>query len=98
MSDGKLLRKSDMVKGGSDQVFYSFDEKSGRPAEVQGSMGSAEATLRFGNTRPALEGKFKIKNSEGKEVEVATAFEMLKKRLKDSRQKRRRNTQAYIRA
>ncbi|MBI3355113.1 MAG: molybdopterin-dependent oxidoreductase [Nitrospirae bacterium] len=78
-NDGKLLRKSDMAKGGSDQIFYFLDEKTGRPAEVQGSMGSAESTLRLGNSRPVLEGRFKIKNSEGKEIEVTTAFEQLKK-------------------
>lgn len=79
LSDGKLLRKSDVVKGGSEQVFYFWDEKSSRAVEAPGSMGSSELTLRLGEIKPALEGAFKIKTSDGKEIEVTTAFEMLKK-------------------
>ena len=79
LSDGKLLRNSDMLKGGNEQVFYFFDEKTSRPVKAQGSMGSKEPTLRLGEIRPALEGVFKVKNSEGQEFEVTTVFEMLKK-------------------
>ncbi|MBI5043997.1 MAG: molybdopterin-dependent oxidoreductase [Nitrospirae bacterium] len=77
--DKKLLRKSDMVRGGSEQIFYFFDEKSSSAVEATGSMGSNEATLRLVEIKPALEGIFKVKNSEGKEIEVTTAFEQLKK-------------------
>jgi dimethylsulfide dehydrogenase subunit alpha/complex iron-sulfur molybdoenzyme family reductase subunit alpha len=77
--DGKLLRNSDMVKGGNEQVFYFFDEKSSRSVEAPGSMGSDEATLRLGEIMPAIKGTFKVKNSAGEEIEVTTVFEMIKK-------------------
>ncbi|NOZ70214.1 MAG: molybdopterin-dependent oxidoreductase [Deferribacteres bacterium] len=79
LSDGKLLRKSDMLRGGDEQIFYFFDEKTSRPVEARGSMGSKEPTLRLGGTRPALEGVFRVRNSVGEEIEVTTVFEMIKK-------------------
>ncbi len=79
LSDGKLLRKSDMVKGGSEQVFYFFDEKSASVVEAPGSAGSAQPTLRLGGMRPMLEGTYKVRTGEGKEVEVTTVFERIKR-------------------
>jgi dimethylsulfide dehydrogenase subunit alpha/complex iron-sulfur molybdoenzyme family reductase subunit alpha len=79
LRDGKLLRKSDMVKGGDEQVFYFLDEKSSMPVEAPGSMGSSEPTLRLGEIIPAIEGTFKVRNSVGEEIEVTTVFEMVKK-------------------
>lgn len=78
-SDGRLLRKSDMVKGGSSQVFYFFDEKTSSAVEAAGSMGSSESTLRLGEFKPALEGVFKVKTSAEETIEVTTVFEKIKK-------------------
>ena len=97
-SDGMLLRKSDMVKGGSSQVFYFFDEKSSSAVAAPGSMGSSESTLRLGEIKPALEGAFKVKTSTGQTIEVTTVFEMIKERLKNFHLRRPKNTQGYIRA
>ncbi len=79
LADGKLLRQSDVMKGGSEEIFYFFDEKSSHIVEAPGSRGSPAPTLRLNDIRPALEGVFKIKNGQGKEIEVATVFELIKK-------------------
>ncbi len=71
--DGKFLRESDLRSGGSDQVFYVWDLKSGKAVPAPGSMGSKDKTLKLGEVDPALEGVF---NAEG--VEVTTVFERLK--------------------
>ncbi len=79
LADGKLLRQSDVMKGGGKEIFYFFDEKSSRPVEAPGSTGSSKPTLLLDSVRPALEGVFKVKDGEGKEIEITTVFELIKK-------------------
>ncbi|WP_029134803.1 chlorate reductase subunit alpha [Sedimenticola selenatireducens] len=71
--NGKFLRESDFNKDGSDEVFYVWDNKSGKAVLAPGSMGSKEKTLQLGAIDPALEGTFKANG-----VEVTTVFERLK--------------------
>ncbi len=80
LEDGKLLRQSDVMKGGSTEIFYFFDEESSRPVEAPGSRGNPLLpTLRLDGVRPVLEGFFKVKDTEGKEIEVTPVFELIKK-------------------
>lgn len=87
--DGRLLRQSDMLAGGSDEIFYLYDESSGRPLEAPGSQGSPVPTLRLaleggdgaGEIEPALEGTFQVRNARGEEIEVTTVFERLKQEV-----------------
>ena len=56
----KLLRQSDLVDEGKDDIFYQWDTASGRAVEAPGSMGSETKTIALGNVDPALEGTFTI--------------------------------------
>lgn len=67
--NGKLLRQGDLEEGGSAEVFYVWDEATGKAVVAPGSMGHAEKTLSLGNVRPALEGSFDVSG-----IKVAPAF------------------------
>ena len=71
--NGKLLREADLKDGGSDQVFYHWDLKSGAAVAVKGSMGSEEKTLQLGEIDPAIEGSFQVDG-----IAVTTVFEKVK--------------------
>ncbi|RLA55450.1 MAG: dimethylsulfide dehydrogenase [Gammaproteobacteria bacterium] len=58
--NGKLLREADLEAGGKDDVFYLWDEKSGRAVKAPGSTGSEAKTLDLGAITPALKGNFKV--------------------------------------
>lgn len=79
----KMIRRSDIEGHGKhsfEEEFYCMN-KNGEIALMPGSEGSENKTLRlkeFG-IDPILEGSWKIKLHNGEEVEVTTAFEMLKK-------------------
>ncbi len=77
--DGRLLRESDMVPGGKDDVFFVWDEATGQPAKAPGSMGSPDATLDLGALRPALGGRFTVRTPYGEDIEVAPAMEVLRR-------------------
>ena len=79
LKDKKILRESDLIKGGEENIFYFYDEKRQGLKKVRGSMGNNESTLDLGDVSPALEGIFKIKDKDGEEIEVTTVFEMIKK-------------------
>ncbi len=81
VTDGKLLRHSDMVAGGSDEMFYVYDEATARAVEAPGSRGSSASTLRLGEIKPALEGTFKVKNAQGVEIQVTTVFVKVKQEV-----------------
>ncbi len=72
----KFLRESDIVDGGRNNQFYFYDKKS------KSIVKAPRTTLKFEGD-PALEGKFKAKLRDGKEVEVVPGFELLKEHLKD---------------
>ena len=69
----KLLRESDLVEGGSDEVFYHWDLNSQQAVKARGSMGSDEKTISLEGVDPALEGEFTV---EG--IKVTTVFEQVK--------------------
>src|SRR3990170_1912100 len=79
LKDKKILRESDLIKGGEENIFYFYDEKRQGLKKVRGSMGNNESTLDLGDVSPTLEGIFKIKDKDGEEIEVTTVFEMIKK-------------------
>lgn len=70
----KMLRESDLEKGGSDQVFYHWDLKTGKAVKVKGSMGSTDKTLKLGDVDPAIEGEFQVNG-----ITVSPVFELVKK-------------------
>lgn len=83
----KLLRRSDLehtedkeLHHKYEEEFYCMNSKTGAPALMPGTEGSEHHTIRLKefDISPELEGRWKITDSEGKEIEVTTAFEMLK--------------------
>lgn len=74
----KYLRESDMVAGGSDQVFYFWDSRTNRAVTTPGSMGSKVRSIALGDIDPVLEGHFEVALADGKTVKVTTVFEKLK--------------------
>ena len=71
--NGKLLRQSDLVDGGSDEMFYQWDLAADSAVLVKGSMGSEEKSIALDGIDPALEGTFEV---EG--IAVTTVFEKVK--------------------
>ena len=67
--NGKLLREVDLEAGGKDDVFYLWDETTGKAVKAPGSMGSEAKTLKLGAITPALQGVFKVND-----ISVQPAF------------------------
>jgi nitrate reductase / nitrite oxidoreductase, alpha subunit len=85
----KLLRRSDLEHAKDekthhlyDEEFYCWNKNTNSATLMPGSEGSDRKTIRLKdrdwNIDPVLEGKWKVKLHDGKEVEVTTAFELLK--------------------
>lgn len=70
----RFLREADLKRGGKDDVFYVFDETTGRATKAP------RRTLRLGKLLPALEGEFDVQTVDGP-VKVVPVFQMLKERL-----------------
>jgi DMSO reductase family type II enzyme molybdopterin subunit len=80
--DGRFLRESDLVAGGSETRFAVWDEARSAVAWAPGSQGMREATLRFPQgVRPALETRQSVALAGGKRVGVRTVFSILRERL-----------------
>jgi dimethylsulfide dehydrogenase subunit alpha/complex iron-sulfur molybdoenzyme family reductase subunit alpha len=73
--NGSLLRLSDLRKDGKDDVFFCWDESSGEAVEMPGTQGHFRKTLRLGGIRPALAGRWEVKDHDGKAIPVTTVFE-----------------------
>lgn len=76
MDTKKFLREMDLRENGRDNQFYFYDLKTGEIVKAP------RKTLKFDGD-PALEGKYKVKLKDGKEVEVTPVFELLKEHLKE---------------
>jgi anaerobic selenocysteine-containing dehydrogenase len=96
VDDGRFLREGDVSgeTGARDNLFYVWDEASGRavaapatgnPPPPPGSPVPVipAGSLALGALRPALEGRWTVRGAGGKDIEVTTVFELLKKRLAD---------------
>ncbi len=85
---GKMIRRTDMEHVDkkhhheAEEEFYCMNTKTGKPARMPGTEGNKEhKTLRlkeFG-IEPALEGTWNITDVHGKEVQVTTVFELMRK-------------------
>jgi len=84
---GKFLRGSDLGVAGeaADRTFYIWDEAAGGPAvapatgmvKKPGPPGAPpEGSLKLGDLRPAVEGRWTVAMADGRRVEVTTVFEM----------------------
>jgi complex iron-sulfur molybdoenzyme family reductase subunit alpha len=64
-----------------DAVFYVYDARAGKIAQVPGSMGSTATSIALGDVDPALEGRWTVTLADGRTVQVTTVFERLKESL-----------------
>jgi DMSO reductase family type II enzyme molybdopterin subunit len=80
--DGRFLRESDVVDGGSPDRFAVWDEAEDELVWAPGSTGSDEKTLRFEDgVRPSLEASKAIELASGESVGVSTVFSRLRAKL-----------------
>jgi nitrate reductase alpha subunit len=85
---GKFLREADLKPGGDAAIFSLGDRKSNAPVPAPGceglrkQAGDRPTSLKRDGLDVALEGSFKVKLHDGKEVEVGTVFARLREELK----------------
>ncbi len=84
----RMIRRSEMEHAHNDEdhhkfeeQFYCWNESTGNIALMPGTESHDIKTLRLSDfgIKPVLEGEWTIKDINGKERKVTTAFEMLKK-------------------
>ncbi|GIW40832.1 MAG: hypothetical protein KatS3mg076_1409 [Candidatus Binatia bacterium] len=78
---GRYLRESDLERGGREEVFYFWDERTQKLAEAPGSQGHPKQTLALGGVRPALHGSFVVRLADGGTARVTPLFERLARHL-----------------
>ncbi len=76
LDNRRLLRESDLKQDGREDIFYVWDQETGKPSEAPGTRGSRRDTLRLGKTVPALEGTYEVKGKESRAIKVTTVFEL----------------------
>jgi complex iron-sulfur molybdoenzyme family reductase subunit alpha len=79
----RFLRQSDLAAGGKEDVFYLWDEVTGKAVEAPGSMGSGRKELRLGGVKPAMSGAFTVKSADGTDLAVTTVFALLQEQLRE---------------
>ena len=78
---GRFLRQSDLEAKGSAEIFYLWDEATGKPVPAPGCQGEGGRSIALGNVKAALSGRFTVKLAGGKPVEVRPLFERLQAHL-----------------
>jgi DMSO reductase family type II enzyme molybdopterin subunit len=76
--DARFLRQSDLRDGGSDEIFYVWDEATDSMQEAPGTHGHPDATIALGDLRPALEGSHTVKLADGKSVSVRPVWSRMR--------------------
>ncbi len=69
----RLLRQSDLVEGGKDDVFYLWDQRTLQAVPAPGSMGSEDKSIAIDDLSPALRGMFLVQG-----IAVRPAFEHMR--------------------
>jgi len=78
---GKFLTGKDFKSDAKEFIYYLWDKKTGKAVEAPGTMDSANKTVKLEGIDPAIEGIFKVELPDGKEVEVTTVFENIRKEI-----------------
>ena len=78
---GRYLRQNDLQANGKEDIFYWWDEVTGKAVEAPGSQGHGTQNLRPGSVRAALRGKFSVKLSTGRAVEVRPLLDVMAEHL-----------------
>jgi len=80
---GRYLRESDVKAGGSNDVFFFWDETAGQLVVAPGSQGHRTQDLRLGSTLPALKGNFSVTLADGRPVSVRPLLAVLEGHLQN---------------
>ncbi len=85
IDNGKFLRESDVVGGGSPNKFYVWDSVTNAAVLAPGTMGipagDPAKTLELGAINPALEGTFTVATLTDPTEQVTTVFSLLRTKL-----------------
>jgi len=73
----RFLRQSDLEEGGQEDEFYWFDSTSAKVTVAP------RGSLELGRIDPSLEGTYRVRLADGQDVQVAPAFELVRKSLED---------------
>ncbi|RMF24276.1 MAG: hypothetical protein D6760_03650, partial [Deltaproteobacteria bacterium] len=80
--NGRFLRRSDVEKGGAEDVFAYLDEATGKIRWAPGCRGSDEKTLRLPDgVRAALRGRTQVELAGRGSTTVRPVFDILRERL-----------------
>ncbi len=75
--NGRFLRRSDLEKGGSEEIFYAWDTRAEAIAEAPGTRDSDSESLEWNDVVPALEGSWPVALADGEVVVVEPVFAKL---------------------
>lgn len=80
---GELLRHRDLRARGKEDVFYCWDEAAGKATPMPGTPGHFKQTLRLGDVRPALGGRFEVTGKDGEIIVVTTVLDRVRAEAAD---------------
>jgi DMSO reductase family type II enzyme molybdopterin subunit len=81
----RFLREADVVKGGRDDRFAMWDASGEALFWAPGTAGSSDKTLALPEgVFPSIEARKRVSLADGRQVEVRTAFSLLRERLAGS--------------
>jgi DMSO reductase family type II enzyme molybdopterin subunit len=84
--EGRFLRESDVVEGGSEDRFAIWDQARGALFWAPGTAGSEERTLQIPEgVRPTLDARAEVALASGGSVAVRSVFSLVKERLESFR-------------
>jgi anaerobic selenocysteine-containing dehydrogenase len=76
---GKILRESDLVKGGSPENFVAWDTLTNKPVVWE----SEKVAYRLDGVKPALEGEYKITLADGPVITAETVWTVYRRRVNE---------------
>ena len=82
LDTGRFLREQDLREGGASNLLYLWDSKLGAPVPAPGCEGNDDDVKLFlEDLEPAIEGRFQVALSDGREVAVVPVGTLLKQHL-----------------
>ncbi|MBW2419831.1 MAG: molybdopterin-dependent oxidoreductase [Deltaproteobacteria bacterium] len=82
--DGRYLRESDLHAGGSEELFYLWDEAAEQRVPAPGCAGEGSHRIALEGIEPALEGRWPVELADGSQVRVRPLFQLLREHLNAS--------------
>lgn len=80
LDTGRFLRESEMVNGGNADQLYMWHPQKNAPVPAPGCLNNTTRNLKL-DFEPPIDGQWKVKLADGKEVGVVPVGAMLKEHL-----------------